>query len=180
MPKGKHTGVSRSVRLTTGGGRFGLGGQSSSILNMRELAQERRKAKENYSLNVQGLSADSRRTLDELAGDVGEDTYDSDPMDVDTRVMAGNDDEAEDALNIGGETFVYAVRDLIQGNKWSGHRWRKDGRTWRRRIQAMDEQWSTQLEDMTDAYIQWKYAPDTSHPSDPELLVMHTLNQTLL
>ncbi|KAK7444532.1 hypothetical protein VKT23_015210 [Stygiomarasmius scandens] len=188
MPKGKHIGVSRSVQLTTGGGQFGLGGQSSSVLNMRELAQERQKAKETYSLNVQGLSADSRRTLDELAGDVGEetlDTYDSDPMDIDTRVMAGNDDEAEDALNIGGETFVYAVRDLIQGNKWSGHRWRKDGRTWRRRIQAMDEQWSTQLEDMTDAYIQWKYTSGTSYPSDLEYdfeistINLYTLERTI-
>ncbi|THV01845.1 hypothetical protein K435DRAFT_654524 [Dendrothele bispora CBS 962.96] len=52
--------------------------------------------------------------------------------------------------------------------RWYGKRYRKDGRTWKRRVRAADENWSSLMDAMTDAYLVWKHSttqsPPSSHP----------------
>ncbi|GBE88964.1 hypothetical protein SCP_1403720 [Sparassis crispa] len=69
----------------------------------------------------------------------------------------------------GDTSFVHAVHDIV-GSEWRP-RWYKDARTWRQRVQRMDDNWRPLIPDLVEAYIAWCYPfvqpPDAHAPPSP-------------
>ncbi|THU96505.1 hypothetical protein K435DRAFT_664315 [Dendrothele bispora CBS 962.96] len=67
--------------------------------------------------------------------------------------------------------------------RWHGRRWRKDTRSWKRRVGALDDNWLSLMDAMTDAYVDWKYkhSSSSSIPCNPQynfnipVIDIHTL-----
>ncbi|KAI0349929.1 hypothetical protein OH77DRAFT_1525240 [Trametes cingulata] len=76
-------------------------------------------------------------------------------MDVDGWV----DEDEEDA----NEDILHALRDFM-GDSWR-HARAQGARTWRQRLEKVDARWSSMMDQITDAYLHWRYPPLRSPPS---------------
>lgn len=52
--------------------------------------------------------------------------------------------------------------------RWTGRRRYKDGRTWKHRVEQLNAAWTPLIEELTDAYVGWKYGL-TTHTTTNEL-----------
>ncbi|KAJ3807341.1 hypothetical protein F5876DRAFT_90615 [Lentinula aff. lateritia] len=68
------------------------------------------------------------------------------------------DDEGGEGVAENTEDVSVDIRDVIQVGRWHGRRKYKDGRTWKYRIQTLNAAWAPLIEEMSEAYIKWKYS----------------------
>lgn len=65
--------------------------------------------------------------------------------------------------------------------RWTGHRKYKDGRTWKHRIEQLNAAWAPLIEELTDAYIGWRYGLTASTAADESFAFsINTLDVYLL
>lgn len=56
-------------------------------------------------------------------------------------------------------TYIFSCR-------WTGRRKYKDGRTWKHRIEQLNAAWAPLIEELTDAYVGWRYGLTTPTAAD--------------
>ncbi|KAG6819116.1 hypothetical protein H0H93_015313 [Arthromyces matolae] len=139
------------------------------------LKKQADKAEKRYEQNIKGLSNESRQILQEIQGVLGSSNVEPDPIDqnlvIDDGGMAGDWEDVDDndeSNNLPKEYLARAARDFVDSRFRS--RYRTDARTWRQRIQRQQRNWEPLMEQLTDAYLAWRYttaslAPETEAAS---------------
>ncbi|KAJ3872118.1 hypothetical protein F5051DRAFT_445496 [Lentinula edodes] len=152
--------VQRSVKPSTGTGRFGKVPPTSTTLGSCALAQRREQAHYRSSHAAERLSKESQAELNEIAGTSSDNLQVSD-MDFDDSMassiadptMAAQDsDNSDEEPDLPPNKIAVDLRDFISLNKWKGgYRKYKDSRTWGQH-----------------SYTGWKYKSYAPLTPDPE------------
>ncbi|KAH9951708.1 hypothetical protein B0H21DRAFT_842744 [Amylocystis lapponica] len=141
--------------------------RQEKVYRTQAITLENKRALERQEALTAGLDAESLRILAEMRGEGSSQANDGAPqhMAVDEE-HTGNEsdwvpvpDEHDDDT-----AFIHALRD-IEGSRWKS-RWYKDARTWRQRVQNLDENWRPLIPDLVDAYIAWRYGQSGSSGGD--------------
>ncbi|KAG6835632.1 hypothetical protein H0H93_016343, partial [Arthromyces matolae] len=123
---------------------------------------------------------ESRQILEEIQGVAGsssiapESSIDTNLV-IDDGGMATDWEDVDETTenNMPKEYLAHAARDFVDSRFHS--RYRTDARTWRQRIQRQQQNWEPLMEQLTDAYLAWRYTttslPESPVPSDYD----HTL-----
>ncbi|KAJ3727628.1 hypothetical protein C8R42DRAFT_694106 [Lentinula raphanica] len=83
---------------------------------------------------------------------------DEQPMDVDNSIgYSQPDDQSDVEGSPPARNIVIDIRDVLRFSRWNSTRRYKDNRSWKKRIQRMNEAWAPLIDNLTDAYISWKY-----------------------
>lgn len=124
----------------------------------------------NYIHDMQEFSMDTDSPLDNVAPQLPTEPQDDPEWETVPNELADN------------EVFTQAARDLFDHQYVSiffspvallilhryGHLY-KDSRTWRQRIRRLHENWEPHLAEMVDAYLVWRYSPQSSTSSSPDV-----------
>ncbi|KAG6874102.1 hypothetical protein C0992_008124 [Termitomyces sp. T32_za158] len=111
----------------------------SHRLGLNDFQRERERAQDRYEQNIQGLSKETRQILAEIWGSsTSEGTF---PVDDNNNQPDGWEDEP--MPDVPQEYLDFAARDIIDTR-----------RTWRQRIQRLQQNWAPLKEPLADLYLE--------------------------
>ncbi|KAJ4465974.1 hypothetical protein C8J55DRAFT_565970 [Lentinula edodes] len=109
-----------------------------------------------------------QKALDDLVGKAHPGIEHPQAMDVDDSSfdmsMATNEDDDEDVGE--GQTGDLAgmtidVQDVLHFRRWERRRKYKNAQTWKNQVDNFNNAWASLIDEMTEAYIKWKYNLDS-------------------
>ncbi|CDO73886.1 hypothetical protein BN946_scf185016.g43 [Trametes cinnabarina] len=177
-PKGTSRAVRRVAVVETRTGSATSTVLKSRLLRHEALAKEREESQRRLQQAFSGLSGRTVEQLRDLHPRAGPSTQPAhsediepsytdlqdvgDAMEVDGWV---DDDEEEQ-----GGDVLHALRDFL-GERWKYSKY-QGTRSWRQRLERADELWTAVLDEITDAYMRWRYPSAGSlgsHSDNPPL-----------
>ncbi|CDO75653.1 hypothetical protein BN946_scf184941.g6 [Trametes cinnabarina] len=111
-----------------------------------------------------GLGSHSLEALADMRGETPPPAMEQDAQDF-LNPGDQDDDDWEDVEEESTEEAIeMAIRDIMAA--YGGVRYRRDGRSWRQRVETMEKNWSPLLPQLTDVFLTWRYPPSESAPVD--------------
>jgi len=171
MSKPRRPHISRKVhyKVGSGGGRLGLTSepadrQTGRTLGVTERTKERRYIKNLHAAEVRGLSDANRRALVSLDGkeEEWEDSTMGGLLDLGD---VGDGDQTNDSQP-NDQTFVHELGEMLSGGIGRGYstRRRVDHRTRAQRLQRLESAWSSQMESLTAALLDYRLKSSNAQP----------------
>ncbi|OJT11774.1 hypothetical protein TRAPUB_11681, partial [Trametes pubescens] len=131
---------------------------TSHMFSHGALVKEKAAAQHRINLALSGVSDRAAQQIRDLHSQP--DTSDNTDHEHAFHGTAMEVDDYEDEEEDVSEDVLHALRDFL-GERWQRGK-AKGTRTWRQRLERADANWLTILQELTGAYLQWRYASPTT------------------
>ncbi|OSD06273.1 hypothetical protein PYCCODRAFT_1464243 [Trametes coccinea BRFM310] len=175
MPRDKSSrGISRHVRVAgpahhpsaaaRPGARNILKVIRERRLGLRDIEADQRKLEQEYQDLIRGLGSHTLSALADMRGETPPPAMEQDAQDF----LNPSDQDEHDWEDVEEESteeaIEMAIHDIMAA--YGGVCYRRDGCSWRQRIETMEKNWSPLLPQLTNVFMTWRYPPSESVPVD--------------